>query len=34
MLPAFILDPNPSDIVIDMCAAPGEKAIIIVTIII
>jgi len=26
MLPAFILDPNPSDIVIDMCAAPGGKA--------
>jgi len=26
MLPAFILDPKPSDIVIDMCAAPGGKA--------
>ena len=26
MLPAFILDPNPSEIVIDMCAAPGGKA--------
>ena len=26
MLPPFILDPNPSDIVIDMCAAPGGKA--------
>jgi len=26
MLPALILDPNPSDIVIDMCAAPGGKA--------
>ena len=26
MLPAFILDPNPNDIVIDMCAAPGGKA--------
>ena len=26
MLPAFILDPNPKDIVIDMCAAPGGKA--------
>ncbi len=26
MLPAFILNPNPSDIVIDMCAAPGGKA--------
>jgi len=26
MLPAFILDPNPGDIVIDMCAAPGGKA--------
>jgi len=33
MLPVFILDPNPSDIVIDMCAAPGGKATIIVTII-
>jgi len=26
MLAAFILDPNQSDIVIDMCAAPGGKA--------
>jgi len=26
MLPALILDPNPSDFVIDMCAAPGGKA--------
>ncbi|MFX0081922.1 MAG: RsmB/NOP family class I SAM-dependent RNA methyltransferase [Candidatus Hodarchaeota archaeon] len=26
MLPAVILDPKPSDIVIDMCAAPGSKA--------
>jgi len=26
MLPAFILDPKPSDVVIDMCAAPGGKA--------
>ena len=26
MLPAFILDPKPSEIVIDMCAAPGGKA--------
>ena len=26
MLPAIILDPNPDDIVIDMCAAPGGKA--------
>jgi NOL1/NOP2/sun family putative RNA methylase len=26
MLPAFILNPNPSDTVIDMCAAPGGKA--------
>jgi NOL1/NOP2/sun family putative RNA methylase len=26
MLPAYILDPNPSDFVIDMCAAPGGKA--------
>jgi len=26
MLPALILNPNPSDIVIDMCAAPGGKA--------
>ncbi|MFX1575020.1 MAG: RsmB/NOP family class I SAM-dependent RNA methyltransferase [Promethearchaeota archaeon] len=26
MLPAIILDPNPADIVIDMCAAPGSKA--------
>ena len=26
MLPAFILNPNPRDIVIDMCAAPGGKA--------
>jgi len=26
MLPSLILDPNPSDVVIDMCAAPGGKA--------
>ena len=26
MLPALILDPKPSDLVIDMCAAPGSKA--------
>jgi NOL1/NOP2/sun family putative RNA methylase len=26
MLPVHILNPNPSDIVIDMCAAPGGKA--------
>ncbi len=26
MLPALILNPKPSDIVIDMCAAPGSKA--------
>ncbi|MFX1313717.1 MAG: RsmB/NOP family class I SAM-dependent RNA methyltransferase [Promethearchaeota archaeon] len=26
MLPAIILNPNPNDIVIDMCAAPGGKA--------
>jgi len=26
MLPAVILDPKPSDIIIDMCAAPGSKA--------
>ncbi len=26
MLPSIILDPNPNDIVIDMCAAPGSKA--------
>jgi NOL1/NOP2/sun family putative RNA methylase len=26
MLPALILNPNPRDIVIDMCAAPGGKA--------
>jgi len=26
MLPAFILNPNPTDVVIDMCAAPGGKA--------
>jgi NOL1/NOP2/sun family putative RNA methylase len=26
MLPALILDPKPTDIVIDMCAAPGSKA--------
>jgi 16S rRNA C967 or C1407 C5-methylase (RsmB/RsmF family) len=26
MLPAVILDPKSSDIVIDMCAAPGSKA--------
>lgn len=26
MLPAIILDPQPNDIVIDMCAAPGSKA--------
>ncbi|MHA1931276.1 MAG: RsmB/NOP family class I SAM-dependent RNA methyltransferase [Promethearchaeota archaeon] len=26
MLPALILDPEPTDIVIDMCAAPGSKA--------
>jgi len=26
MLSAFILDPNPSDTVVDMCAAPGGKA--------
>ncbi len=26
MLPALILDPKPSDIVIDMCAAPGGKS--------
>ncbi len=26
MLPALILNPNPSDLVIDMCAAPGGKA--------
>jgi NOL1/NOP2/sun family putative RNA methylase len=26
MLPALILDPKPSDIVVDMCAAPGSKA--------
>ncbi len=26
MLPAKILDPKPSDVVIDMCAAPGSKA--------
>lgn len=26
MLPVHILDPNPNDIVIDMCAAPGGKA--------
>ncbi|MFX1524284.1 MAG: RsmB/NOP family class I SAM-dependent RNA methyltransferase [Promethearchaeota archaeon] len=26
MLPAIILNPNPKDIVIDMCAAPGSKA--------
>ena len=26
MLPAIILDPKSSDIVIDMCAAPGSKA--------
>ena len=26
MLPSIILDPNPNEIVIDMCAAPGSKA--------
>ena len=26
MLPVHILNPNPSDIVVDMCAAPGGKA--------
>ncbi len=26
MLPAIILNPKPSDVVIDMCAAPGSKA--------
>ncbi|MCJ7650279.1 MAG: RsmB/NOP family class I SAM-dependent RNA methyltransferase [Candidatus Lokiarchaeota archaeon] len=26
MLPALILDPNPRELVIDMCAAPGGKA--------
>lgn len=26
MLPALILDPKPSELVIDMCAAPGSKA--------
>jgi len=26
MLPAIILDPNPNELIIDMCAAPGGKA--------
>ncbi|MBY9002389.1 MAG: RsmB/NOP family class I SAM-dependent RNA methyltransferase [Candidatus Lokiarchaeota archaeon] len=26
MLPSIILEPNPNDVVIDMCAAPGGKA--------
>ncbi len=26
MLPSIILDPNPNEIIIDMCAAPGSKA--------
>jgi NOL1/NOP2/sun family putative RNA methylase len=26
MLPAIMLDPNPNDLIIDMCAAPGSKS--------
>jgi len=25
MIPPLLLDPQPSDIVLDMCAAPGSK---------